>query len=302
MGRRRALTTVMGAMLCIAGSAAAQTCPTPTDVTQACSGNACAKLTVGAASGASGAVSISFTQGANDNQAQRGSDDVAALAFTLGLPGTGSDVPLAFDCSSGNLAANAVVPSAAIADDFAVVVENAQCNNRTHCLCPDTGAGQQADNYVNIAVYGPKALPESGPVTIPKLPADGAILTLNLKATASATPNVAIPLHIFSGLDGNKPQFAANVSIGDQSACDVTATGGVSNILLTDGSFTPGTVACTGDCNHDGTVAINELIIGVNIALGSQPVSACPSFDVNSDGSVAINELISAVNHALSGC
>ena len=52
--------------------------------------------------------------------------------------------------------------------------------------------------------------------------------------------------------------------------------------------------SCVGDCNDDGMVAINELIIGVNIALDSQPVSACPSFDVNDDGMVTINELIKA--------
>jgi hypothetical protein len=49
-------------------------------------------------------------------------------------------------------------------------------------------------------------------------------------------------------------------------------------------------------------VAINELITGVNIALGSANVSTCSSFDVNGDGSVAINELISGVNGALNGC
>jgi hypothetical protein len=59
---------------------------------------------------------------------------------------------------------------------------------------------------------------------------------------------------------------------------------------------------CTGDCNSDGAVAINELIVGVNIAAGSVPVSQCPSFDVNRDGSVAINELIAAVGNALNGC
>lgn len=59
---------------------------------------------------------------------------------------------------------------------------------------------------------------------------------------------------------------------------------------------------CGGDCNGDGRVVINELITGVNIALGSQPVSVCPSFDVSRDGTVAINEIISAVNNALNGC
>jgi cysteine-rich repeat protein len=59
---------------------------------------------------------------------------------------------------------------------------------------------------------------------------------------------------------------------------------------------------CVGDCNGDGTVAINELITGVNIALGSTAISSCPSVDGNRDGTVAINELIAAVNDALNGC
>lgn len=64
----------------------------------------------------------------------------------------------------------------------------------------------------------------------------------------------------------------------------------------------PAQAQCVGDCNNDGMVAINELITGVNIALGSANVSACPSFDVNNNGMVAINELITAVNNALSSC
>ena len=64
----------------------------------------------------------------------------------------------------------------------------------------------------------------------------------------------------------------------------------------------PAQAQCVGDCNGDGMVAINELITGVNIALGSANVSACPSFDVNGNGEVAINELILGVNNALSSC
>jgi hypothetical protein len=49
-------------------------------------------------------------------------------------------------------------------------------------------------------------------------------------------------------------------------------------------------------------VANNELITGVNIALGATPLSACPSFDINGDNMVGINELITAVNNALGTC
>ena len=60
--------------------------------------------------------------------------------------------------------------------------------------------------------------------------------------------------------------------------------------------------SCVGDCNGDGEVAINELITGVNIALGSLPLDRCPSFDINDDGEIEINELITGVNNALAGC
>jgi hypothetical protein len=63
---------------------------------------------------------------------------------------------------------------------------------------------------------------------------------------------------------------------------------------------TPG--VCHGDCDGDGTVAINELIRMVSIALGDTPLSECPAADADADGLVAINELIAAVNGALQAC
>ncbi len=59
---------------------------------------------------------------------------------------------------------------------------------------------------------------------------------------------------------------------------------------------------CYGDCNGDAQVAINELLAGVNIALGATDVSTCEEMDEDGDGEVVINELIMAVNRALIGC
>ena len=67
-------------------------------------------------------------------------------------------------------------------------------------------------------------------------------------------------------------------------------------------SPTPTLPACAGDCNQDGSVTVDELIKGVNIALGTTSVDACPSADTNDDGAVTINELIASVNRALTGC
>ncbi len=62
------------------------------------------------------------------------------------------------------------------------------------------------------------------------------------------------------------------------------------------------TAACTGDCDGDGQVAVNEAVRGVNIALGNAPVGDCAQFDANGDGAVAVNELIAAVAGVLEGC
>jgi probable HAF family extracellular repeat protein len=59
--------------------------------------------------------------------------------------------------------------------------------------------------------------------------------------------------------------------------------------------------ACTGDCDGNGVVAINELILGINIVLGLQSETACPAF-ANAQGMIDIAQLIKGVNHALSGC
>ncbi|MBI3783286.1 MAG: hypothetical protein HY270_07780 [Deltaproteobacteria bacterium] len=59
---------------------------------------------------------------------------------------------------------------------------------------------------------------------------------------------------------------------------------------------------CTGDCNGSGDVTVDELVVGVNIALGNAMLDACPAFDSNHDDSVTIDELISAVKFALNEC
>ncbi len=65
---------------------------------------------------------------------------------------------------------------------------------------------------------------------------------------------------------------------------------------------TPAAVPCVGDCDGSCNVEINELITGVNIALGTLPLASCPAFDPSGNGGVEINELITAVNNALNGC
>lgn len=60
--------------------------------------------------------------------------------------------------------------------------------------------------------------------------------------------------------------------------------------------------ACSGDCNGDGRVGVDELVRGVNIALRLAEVDLCAAMDRNDDGQIGINELVTAVGNALEGC
>lgn len=272
----------------------------------------CAVITVGNAtvpiSGGAGSVTVSFQQAPAVGPTGQGPDDIAALAFSVGIPGSGAGNPLVFACDGGQLAAGAVAASAAIDASFRVVVENESCNARQRCLCP-TEAGHSRDDFVNIVIYGPKDIPQGGPIEIPRLPNSGPIVTMNLRGGDGVQEGQMFDLHVYCEQDGGvpaKPEFAAFLSMGDQAAIDQTADRGAnrSQVQCNSGLATiaGGRLPCVGDCDGNGTVAINELIRGVNIALGLADVSTCAAMDANNNGLVAINELIQGVNNALNGC
>ena len=62
------------------------------------------------------------------------------------------------------------------------------------------------------------------------------------------------------------------------------------------------TGTCAGDCNHDNRVTVDELVRGVNMALGTMPVDGCPDLDPDGDDEVTVAELVAAVNNSLAEC
>ena len=59
---------------------------------------------------------------------------------------------------------------------------------------------------------------------------------------------------------------------------------------------------CTGDCDGDNQVTVNEVITGVNIVLENTPLTACTAFDDNQSDTVTVDEIVAAVGNALGGC
>ncbi len=158
--------------------------------------------------------------------------------------------------------------------------------------------------------------------------ADGTISPIDI-ATQAADPPITvggIPVAIALSADA-ATAYVADISAANRVSVIDTATRAVSEIdmlqapldvalavcpadLIPTATPTPTqpptptakAAKCPGDCNGDGEVVVSELIIGVNIALGNQPVSACRAFDTNGNGQVEISELISAVAATLNGC
>ena len=59
---------------------------------------------------------------------------------------------------------------------------------------------------------------------------------------------------------------------------------------------------CPGDCDEDGTVTLDELVLGLNVTLLRAPLDDCRALDVNRDGEVTINELVAAVGASIDDC
>jgi len=67
-------------------------------------------------------------------------------------------------------------------------------------------------------------------------------------------------------------------------------------------SPTPTAPPCAGDCDDDGEVTVDDLVLAVRVALGASPLSDCAAVDVDHSGVVTIDELITATRRAVEGC
>jgi hypothetical protein len=59
---------------------------------------------------------------------------------------------------------------------------------------------------------------------------------------------------------------------------------------------------CPGDCDGNGAVTVNELVVAVGVALTGRSAADCPGLDASGDAAVQIDDLVIAVNMARRGC
>ena len=104
------------------------------------------------------------------------------------------------------------------------------------------------------------------------------------------------------GLDGATARYIPEPGFTGQDTFTFTASDGSTDGNLASVAVTVGGALCAGDCNGDRQVEIDELVRGIDIALGLVTLDQCPVFDGNGDGTVTIDELLRAIAAALHGC
>lgn len=73
-------------------------------------------------------------------------------------------------------------------------------------------------------------------------------------------------------------------------------------LLAGNGAALGQTDICPADCDGDGFVTVDELVVSTSIALGLLPLELCAAADIDHDGTVTIDEVVRAVAAALGGC
>lgn len=142
--------------------------------------------------------------------------------------------------------------------------------------------------------FGPDSDPDINAITRPVQYSEFVTRTVSLGTPARIAVEMALIADASS--TPNVPQWVAISNFFDTASLQVYSTDPEVVLIEVDPA------ACPGDCDGNGMVTVDELILGVSIALGTQWVAACEAMDVDSDGTITVDELIMAVNDALVGC
>ena len=99
-------------------------------------------------------------------------------------------------------------------------------------------------------------------------------------------------------LQGPAPETPTSTACPTSTVTTPTST----STLTPTPTATPTPIPCIGDCDVSHSVTVDEVVKGVNIALGTATLDQCRAFDCNGNAQVTVDCLVKAVNAALGGC
>jgi fibronectin-binding autotransporter adhesin len=232
-----------------------------------------ATLAPGTSPGALASQGLTMASGATYaveiNGAQAGAQhDTLAVSGAVTLGGATLSVALGYAPPDGSQFAIITAPSAA-GGNFAGLAEGASL--------------QLGNSHLTIGYHGGAG----GNVVLVAGPPPTATRTPTVVASATATRTATTP-------GATATATRTGTAVGSAT---VTAT--------PTPTFTPTPTSngpCTGDCDGNGAVTVNEVVLGVSVALGGTVGPPCEAIDADGDGRASIAELIAAVGNALDGC
>lgn len=112
---------------------------------------------------------------------------------------------------------------------------------------------------------------------------------------------ISQPKHGRAGLEGTQLTIAPEPGYSGVDELTYAAWDGAVNSNLGTITFSV-EPSCGGDCDGSGDVTVDEILRGVNIALGAAGVGECTAMDTSDDGVVTVDEILAAVSAALAGC
>jgi len=173
----------------------------------------------------------------------------------------------------------------------------------------------EADDVIESIESNNTAQTTLGEVPPPRNPStliDNGKGTLTLRWEAPATSGISgyrVYRSVHSGYElvggGSATEFVDELAKPSTAYYYVIAAVDVYGVISPYSREVHGTIVahlCAGDCDLNGAVSVDELLVGVNIALGNLPVERCTTFDADGDGNVTVDEILAAVNNALSSC
>ena len=126
---------------------------------------------------------------------------------------------------------------------------------------------------------------------VPGWPTQGSLVA-RFQVSDSGTPTT------YECNDGIDNDGDGHVDFGDAPDCPA-----VSMVTPTPPAPTPTPRAdvCAGDCNEDGDITVDEVLLLVAASLGTNAAS-CAAGDVDANGVITVDEIVTAITHALAGC
>jgi hypothetical protein len=140
--------------------------------------------------------------------------------------------------------------------------------------------------------------------TMPRRSTDG-VTVFEFTWRAPDTPGTYTLFGAGNSVNNNGDQFgddSARTTIDITVSSPPTSTPVATATLSATVTPTQPIGPCVGDCSSNGQVTVDEVITGVNIALGTVGMANCPAFDRDESGSVTVDELVEAIQRALQGC